>query len=1598
LEFVKRHKTLVSFILLLLFLIGLAFIMTRPSSQAWMVKKVIQSLADGMETTIKTDSIHVNVFDDITLKNFYVEDHQQDTLLFVEELKVDVNVLRIFGQRISVEEIALNNAYINTYKTNDSLFNYQFVIDYFKKEEEDTISIEKKPLSWDIDLETAKLNNIQYYLEDSFKEELLYIRLGDGTIVFDDLNLKEQNILIKTADINYPQVQFRQAASKDSGEEKKVSSNDVAEETKSEKPVITIGDWTIKVDQLNVEEGLVAFQKGDPHFTNDGSIDFENLYMEPLHVQAQNIELYHDTIQMQLSELSLSEISGFEVDNLIGDLFLCDKKLTLTEFALKTPHSEIGDSLVCTYNSLLDWKDIVDKIRLNIDLRESYLGIRDLEYFVHSFARNDIANHVGSLEDIALEGKLKGKISNLRGSDIRLQAGKYTYFDGDIRLEGLPDIENTFINFKINHLKTRIEDLTSFFPEVKYPQNTYTLGNIDFTGYFTGYPSDFVAQGSLYTDIGSVMTDLNMKINGIARYSGELVLQDFDLKTFLGNDDFGKASFVSQIEGEGLKAEDLFVEVDGSIQNFDFRGYSYENVVVDGMIDRKLFQGNFSATDENFNLNFDGKLDFNDSIPKIGFQTQVFALDLKKLKLSKENIVLKGSADLDLAGNNIDNLIGKGRFDQLEIMRNDSAYRFDAFDFYANDTLGERSLSLESDFLNAYFKGNFSFKALPNQVKDYLRLYFPSRFKEVADISTVPADIDFGIEILKPLGFNRLIDPKLDYVSAGNIEGKFNNQERLLELFVDLEKIIYDGIKLDTIAVNIGSNPKNLMVGAVVSELSKDNILVNDIYLSGDVQQDIVAFNLQVENDSAYNNLDFEGWLYTQSDTLALEIEAMNVTVADKLWKTDKGSAAFLNKDFFSINDFQLTHKDQSISIEGGSLNEIFKNQVNADLHDIRVDELMQLLKQGHLEIEGIANGQVQIQDVFGTPVMTGDVAIDTFAMRGQTLGKVNIKAEKEQESKKILLLGDVKGEGYNISADGFIDLESPPNLDININAQQVSVAFLEGLIGSSISNTTGYGNGKIRVHGNPKRPELHGKLFMYGAGTTINYLNTHYGAVNSDLYFEGNRIRFEDIELYDKHNNSAYLNGILNLNDFKTLSTDVSIVTDKFLFMETTRADNAYFYGTAFGSGTAEFTGPFNNIVMNIYGTSKEGTTLSIPVTNETDVSEENFFTFINTDANASKDSKEAENQAISTSVLTINMNLDITPDAEIRMIFDLQAGDIIRSRGVGDMQIKIKTNEDLAMYGNYQVVSGDYLFTLQNVVNKKFILEKGGNIDFYGNPYDAQIDINAVYNVKNTSLSELAADTDLNLNNNANASVDTDVLLYLSGILSEPNIDFEIDIPDARGPGMFSSAARRIEEMNNDSDKNELNRQVFGLLIFNEFLPQQSLLDDNFIQAGITTTVSEFLSNQVTSLLSQTIQEIIPNSDLSFNWSHSEGDLVNPANLNSAETRDEIELVFTKRFFDNRVIIDISSNFDVGENSSNEWNTLISDVIVQYKMTDDGRYWVKLFSKTDREFISGTYDRAGISLFVSEEFDSFEDLVQNFKNRKTARKERKRKRNEGK
>ena len=407
-------------------------------------------------------------------------------------------------------------------------------------------------------------------------------------------------------------------------------------------------------------------------------------------------------------------------------------------------------------------------------------------------------------------------------------------------------------------------------------------------------------------------------------------------------------------------------------------------------------------------------------------------------------------------------------------------------------------------------------------------------------------------------------------------------------------------------------------------------------------------------------------------------------------------------------------------------------------------------------------------------------------------------------------------------------------------------------------------------------------------------------------------------------------------------------------LILNTTERENKTFYGRVYGTGNVAVYGFINKLNMRIVNTTNRNTKFYLPLDGPAEIGESDFIQFVKKDTTVVK--KET-----ALTGFDLEMLIHATPDAQAQIIIDKAAGDVLNVQGQGDLKITLNTLGKFEMTGDYVFTDGDYLFTLENVINKKFELEAGSRISWSGNPLGAEIDVTASYRQR-ASIAPL-------LNDSTKTRTPVDCKLIITGKLFSPTINFEIDFPNIN-----SDDRSKINSVL--SDEAELNRQVFSFLLFRTFTkPLIYNTNGGGVTAGgaAASTGSEMLSNRVSEFLNTYFGTLTGIRDLQLGLNYR------PGTQTSSET---VDLALSKQFLDNKVSVD--GNFGVNNNPTNgNSNGLIGDVNVDYKLSADGRFRLKGFNKSNdntQSTLAGGYYTQGVGFFYRVEFETLRSLYKNY------------------
>ena len=540
--------------------------------------------------------------------------------------------------------------------------------------------------------------------------------------------------------------------------------------------------------------------------------------------------------------------------------------------------------------------------------------------------------------------------------------------------------------------------------------------------------------------------------------------------------------------------------------------------------------------------------------------------------------------------------------------------------------------------------------------------------------------------------------------------------------------------------------------------------------------------------------------------------------------------------------------------------------------------------------------------------------------------------------------------------------------LDLTAQFNETDLNLIEPFARGLVSNLSGKAIGKVSIKGSPFSPVLDGTVDVKRGKLTFDYLKAIF-AFEDKVYFGESDIRVKNLRLTDPEGNTATLRGGVYHDGYSKFSLGFDADMRNFKILNTTIKDNELFYGNAYATGKMEVFGPINNLNINADLTSNRGTKIYIPLDGAAEVASEDFVQFVSPVIDTTQLVKTEKIIPAQESNIKMDFRLNMTPDAYCEIQFDRQSGDAIKAYGKGLINLKIDTRDVFDMAGSYEIQNGDYLFTLKNVINKKFQIQKGSRISWTGDPYGATLDVKANY-VSNVSLSPLLTNTNTTTTqtNDALSSrrYPVEVTIALSEKMLSPQVAYGLKFKEY--PSDKSYAITAVEERLK-RDEQALSNQVSSMLLFGQLFS-----DQNNILAQSATGLGNSIGEMVTSQINKWGSSLNENLELG----------VSGLNLNftdpNSNTLNNLQLRFSYRFLNDRFRITRDGRLSYGQNQYDA-TSLLLDWTLEYWLTDDGNQRLRMYNRNiQNQFTAaaGTPNAVsyGASYLFTRSFNSFRNL----------------------
>lgn len=1397
------------------------------------------------------------------------------------------------------------------------------------------------------------------FIRDLHKDTLIYLK--ELKMEVKNYNLQTNVFILKSIEISNSRINLVQYKNEhDLNFQFIADAFDTGDTSKTKSKPINI--WCRNFDLKNIDFSYRYENDTTPNY----GINFNDAHVKNVNGVFTNFYIEGDTLNAHIENLTALEKSGFEIKKFRSDIRICSVFMRYKNLDFTTNNSHVStDLLSFKSKSWDDYNDYEENVYMSAVFKKSIVEMEDISYFAPELE--------GIKKMLTLSGDVHGTVSDLNGRKIKIAFGKNSYLNGDFNLNGLPYLKETFMHLKIDALSTNQRDLESIpsapFTEKEYlklPHNIERLGQMNFKGNFTGFYNDFVAYGKLETQLGSISSDIQLKQKtdkNPVSYKGKLVTQDFDLGTYYGLQDvFRNITLNVDIEGGGLSINDINIDIKGNIASFEFQKYNYKNIDVAGTFAKNIFNGKFAIEEENVALNFDGDIDLTGKLPYLDFRTEIKKADLNKLNLfkTKNKIDFSTTADVKLSGDDIDNMVGSIELHNTHLIQNEKSVDVQYCELKSSMGGGKRSIRLLSDFADAEIKGQFYLQDLAPAFHKMVATYLPAIITADENNKVVQAqNFEFNLLTKNSKDLSKVLFEKLCIYNNSVVQGMFNSTSNEFKLNAKAPQIdIYDrAFKQLSIDSRSESERLNILINAQSLQLSDSNSL-KKLNFYANASNDSMKFRTQWINDGRLNNKGkLSGYgAFKAFDKINIHFNPSEIYVEDSLWAINDNNLVSIDSSMIGFSNFALSHGNQSLKVDGLiSANE--SNKLNIDLKNFNLAILNPVFRKDDVKLNGIVNGTTSVSGIYSNLMFSSDLSFEGFTFNDEVLGDGSVVCIWDDAKESIAVNGRfLRGEIPTIAVSGFYyPYKKENNLDFELSFQKTQLKLLEKYTTDIVSHINGTATGDLILSGSAKKPILTGSLEIQRGGFLVDYINTNY-TFSAKVDFKNGEISVPPFSLYDANGNKAVAEGIVTHKYFNEINYDFDLDCKKLFCLNTTANQNSLYYGKAYATGLIKIYGDLKNVNFNIEAKTEKGTQFNIPLSGSEEISENKFVNFIN-----KKDTTLKINNAyqVDLSGIQLNFDLEVTPDADVQLIFDSKIGDVIKGNGTGNLKMQINTLGQFNMYGDYTINSGDYLFTLKNVINKRFKIDQGGTVSWNGDPYDADVNISAIYRVR-TSLYEILLDSAYK------KRVPVDCVLKMTDKLFNPTINFDINLPNS--DERIKSEVRSAIGYENEAD---LNKQVFSLLVLGRFIPPTDTKNSTATTAnngyGVSSNSSELLSNQISNWLSQT------NDLVKLGVKYRPGDEI---------TNKELQVAVSTDLFNDRVSID--GNVGVANNPYAASN-IVGDVNIEYKINKDGKFRVKAFNQSnDYTTIAnnGPY-KQGVGVFYREEFDTWGELIRRYRNK---------------
>ncbi|OKZ13336.1 MAG: translocation/assembly module TamB [Bacteroides oleiciplenus] len=763
-----------------------------------------------------------------------------------------------------------------------------------------------------------------------------------------------------------------------------------------------------------------------------------------------------------------------------------------------------------------------------------------------------------------------------------------------------------------------------------------------------------------------------------------------------------------------------------------------------------------------------------------------------------------------------------------------------------------------------------------------------------------------------------------------------------------------DSLQLDTIFFAISQDTARMKLQGGVINGPKNPQVVFRSTLTGEIRNDDAELTLNYVDAKGDTGLDLginarpliEG--KGRGNGIAFRLTPAEPVIAfQKFHFVDGNDWIYLHKNMRVYANVDMDSKDGlCFRMQSDRADTVSLQNINLELIRFRLDKLSGILPYMP-PVTGLFSAEANYIQTATSLQVSAEAGIENLTYERQPVGNIGLGAT--------WLPGDAgthylnayfrSGDEEVMTADAVLTQKNGrDSIDVNTTFEHFPLSLANAFVPDRMVSFTGDIDGGIYINGAMEKPKLSGELSLDSVSIYARQAGARYWFDNRPLKIEGNQLIFNKFAIYTTSRNPFTIDGNVDFRNMEKPTAKLNLRAQNYTLLDAPRTKESMIYGKIFVDLNATVRGPLDALTMrgnmNLLGNTDVTYVLTdSPLTVEDRLGELVKFTSF-TDTTSVQ-----QTEAPTMSLGGMDMLMSVHIDDAVRLRADLSPdrSSRVELEGGGDLNLQYTPQGDLTLSGRYTLIGGMMKYALPVIPLKEFQFTNGSYVDWTGNPMNPKLNLTATERVRAS-----VSDGD---DNSGSRMVNFDVSISIKNSLENPDLSFNLSAPED------ASVQNELVAMSAD----ERSKQAITMLATGMYLYNGGK------GGGLTmgSALNSVLQSQINSLTGN-----LKNASLS----------VGIEDRTAAETGDkqtDYSFRYSQRFFNDRVQVIIGGKVSSGANATNDVESFIDNISLEYRLDNSGTRYVRVFhNKNYESVLDGEITETGVGLVLRRKMDKLSEL----------------------